>query len=374
LKLVIKEVSSRKELKAFIHLPDKIHRNHDNWLPPIYADEKRFFDSMKNRAFRHCDTCLLLAVQNGKAVGRIMGIIHHRSNEIHDERNARFGFMECFDDQRAAHSLLQSIENWARESGMVKVVGPMGFTDQDPEGFLIEGFDETPTIACTYNLDYMNRLVINEGYQKEIDYVVYKVPVPATIPEKQLRIYQWLLKRGNFRIIEFSRRRELKPLILPVFELMNECFKDIYGYVPLDEMEMQDLTKRYLPVVDPRFIKIVLDKVDSLSGFIVGLPNFSEGIRRSRGRLFPLGLFHILRASKRTKQLDLLIGGIKAKYRGLGLDTMLALKMIESAQKAGFKYMDSHRELETNLKIRAEMEHWGGHVYKRFRIYQKNLR
>jgi len=371
--IIIKDVCSKKDLKVFIHLPEKIHQNHSNWLPPLYADERRFFNPEKNRAFKYCETCLLLAVKNDEPVGRIMGIINHRSNDLHGEKNARFGFMECPESQEVASLLLRSIEDWARSHDMVKVVGPMGFSDQDPEGFMIEGYDETPTVACTCNFVYMNRLVINEGYKKEVDYVVYKINVPEKIPENQLRVFNRMLKRANFKIAEFSRKKVLKPFIRPVFNLMNECFKDIYGYVPYDEQEMDELAKRYFFIIDPRFIKLVFDKNEVLSGFIIGIPNLSEGIRRSNGRLFPLGILQIIRAAKKTKQLDLLLGGIKEKYRGCGLDVMLGLSMIVSAQKAGFKWLDSHRELETNVKVRAEMEHWGGTIYKRYRIYQKKI-
>jgi GNAT superfamily N-acetyltransferase len=369
----VDDVRSRKDLNRFIALPPKFHRGHANWLPPIYAEDRWFFDSTKNPSFRQSDTLLLLAYRDGEPVGRIMGIIHRRANEIHQEKNARFGFLECEENQEVAHALLEAIEQWARRQGMAKVVGPMGFSDQDPEGFMVEGFEETPTIACTYNLDSMNQLVIREGYRKEIDYVVYRIPVPDEMPSNQLRVIDRIASRGNYRILEFSRRKELKPLVRPVLGLMNECFKDIYGYAALDEEEMLALAKRYLPVLDPRFLKIVLDKNDVISGFIIGIPNFTEGIRRAKGRLFPFGLIRILCASKRARQLDLLLGGVKEKDRGCGVEILLGLKMVESAQKAGYLCLDSHRELENNFKVRAAMEHWDGVVYKRFRVYQKEL-
>jgi len=369
----IDEVRTRRDLRRFIALPPKFHRGHANWLPPIYAEDRWFFDPKKNSSFKHAETLRLLAYRDGETVGRIMGIIHRRSNEIHREKNARFGFLECEDSPEVAHVLLQAVEQWARGLGMTRIVGPMGFSDQDPEGFMVEGFEETPTIACTYNLDSMNLLVIGEGYRKEIDYVVYRVPVPDEMPEEQLRVIDRIARRGNFRLAEFSKGSELKPLVRPVLGLMNECFKDVYGYAPLDETEMLALAKRYLHVLDPRFTKLVLDKDGVIGGFIIGLPNFSEGIKRSKGRLFPLGLIWILRASKRTRQLDLVLGGVKEKYRGLGLEVMLGLKTVESARKAGYLCIDTHRELETNIRVRAAMEHWGGVVYKRFRVYCKEL-
>jgi hypothetical protein len=369
----LSEVRSGKDLRRFVSLPPRFHRGHRNWLPPIYAEDRRFFDPDKNPSFKFSDTLLLMARRDGRPVGRIMGIIHRRSNELHGETNARFGFMECHDDPEAAHALLQAVERWARERGMSRIVGPMGFSDQDPEGLMVEGYDETPTLACTYNQDYMNRLVLGEGYGKEIDYVVYTIPVPRTLPPDQLRVIDRIARRGNFRIVEFTKSKELGPIVRPVLGLMNETFKDIYGYAPLDEEEMMALARRYLPVLDPRFIKIVLDRDESVCGFIVGIPNFTEGIQKAKGRLFPFGLIRILRASKRARQLDLMLGGIKDRYRGGGLDALLGVKMIEAARNAGYLRLDSHRELENNLKVRAAMENWGGVVYKRFRVYGKAL-
>jgi len=368
----VKKVTSHKHLRTFIHLPRLIHRNHTNWVPPIYSEEWRYFDSKKNRAFSYSDTILLLAFREDKAVGRIMGIINHRYNNFRSEKNARFAYLECWDDQEVAHGLLDYVEKWAKEKAMEKIVGPMGFSDQDSEGFLIDGFEHTPTLATYYNFEHIVRLLEYEGYKKEVDYVVYKLDVQKEIPEFYKKIYKRVLKKEEFGVVEFSKRKQLKPNILPVMNLMNECFRDIYGYFPLNEEEMVELGKRYLPLLDPHFIKIVRrDK--EVVGFIIGIPNLSEGIRRAHGRLFPFGIFKILQAARKTKQLDLMIGGIKEEYRGRGIDVLLGLKTIESAKKAGFEYMDSHHELETNLKVRAEMERLSGKVYKRYRIFQKNL-
>jgi GNAT superfamily N-acetyltransferase len=371
--VTISEVRSSKERRRFVSLPPLFHRDHPNWLPPIYAEDRRFFDPGKNPSFKLSDTVLFLARRDGAYVGRIMGIVHRRSNEIHGERNARFGFMECAEDLEVAHALIGSVERWARGLGMTRLVGPMGFSDQDPEGFMVEGFNETPTLACTYNQDYMNRFVLAEGYRKEVDYVVYAIPVASVLPANQLRVIERLVRRGDFRLVEFTKRKELKAYVRPVLGLMNETFKDIYGYVPLDDEEMGSLAKRYLPVLDPRFVKLVLDRDGVVSGFIIGIPNFTAAIQKAKGRLFPFGLIRILVASRRARQLDLMLGGVKDNYRGLGLEVMLGLKTVESARSAGYSRIDTHRELESNVRVRAAMEHWGGVVYKRYRVYGKDL-
>jgi len=244
--------------------------------------------------------------------------------------------------------------------------------DQDAEGFLIEGFEHKPTLATYINFEYIIRLLKNEGYTKEVDYVVYKVDLPARIPDFYKRIYERILRRKEFTLAEFTKKKQLKAFIRPVFNLMNDCYMDVYGFSPLNEEEMNELANRYLPLADPRFIKIV-KRNEELVGFQIGIPNMSEGFRKAKGRLLPLGIFKIIQSTKKTKQLDLLLGGIKEKYRGRGVDVMLGLNTMKSAIRAGFEYVDSHHELETNTKMRAEMERLGGKVYKRFRIFKKKL-
>lgn len=368
----VKELTGRRQLKQFIHLPSQIHRNHHKWVPPIYADEWRFFDPRKNKAFSYCDTALATAHRNDSLCGRIMGIVNRRCNELRKEKTARFGYLECLEDEEVAHALLDYVEHWARKKGMNKIIGPMGFTDQDPEGFLVEGFEHEPTIATYYNFQYIIPFLESKGYKKDVDYVVYKVKVPEKVPELYERIYKRISARSEFTLLEFRRRKDIKPYIRPILNLMNETFQDLYGFVPLDEEEMADLAKRYLPIIDPRFIKAVA-KDNQIVAFILGIPNMDEGLRKAKGYLFPFGIFRIMLAARKAKQLDLLLGAIKQEYRGRGLNVLMGTAMIRSAKNAGFEYMDSHHEEETNTNVRAEMERMGGQVCKRYRIFQKQL-
>ncbi len=369
-----REVINRRDLKTFIYLPEKIHANHPNWVPPIYLDERKYFNPKKNKAFSYCQTTLLLAYRDEKVVGRVMGIINSRYNEYRSEKVARFGFLETWEDPEAVRALLGRVEDWARGLGMTKIVGPYGFSDQDPEGFLIEGFEPRATIATYYNFEWLPKMVEAEGYIKDIDYFVYKVDIPKELPEFLTRIYERVQKRGNFGVVEFRKRKDIKPWVRPALRLMNECYSEsnIYGYTPLDEKEMDALAKRYLPILDPRFIKVAI-KDGEVVGFIIGMPDLTEGIQKARGRLFPFGLIRILRAAKKTRQLDLLLGAVKEKYRGMGVDVLMGTKMLISAQEAGMDYWDSHHEMETNTRVRAGMERMGGKIYKRYRVYQKAL-
>ena len=374
MRLEIREVAGRKDLKTFIFLPEKVQAGRSNWVPPVYMDDKKYFNAQKNKAFNYCDVIMLLAFREGKPVGRIMGIINRRFNEYRKTKIVRFGYIEAFEDREVVNALIGRVEEWGRGKGMTEIIGPYGFSDQDPEGFIIEGFENRATIATYFNTEWMPGYVADLGYTKDIDYFVYKLDVPKEMPELYKKLYERIMKRGSFRILEFKKKKELKPWIVPIFTLMNECYinNNIYGYAPLDEKEMNDLAKRYLPVIDPRFVKAVLHG-DEVASFIIAMPDMTAGIQKCRGRLFPFGFIHVLRAAKKTKQLDLMLGAIKEKYRGYGLDALMGFKTFESAWEAGYEIMDTHHEMEANVRVRAEMERMGGKKYKLFRVFKKNL-
>ena len=372
----IREIDPRKhgELKVFINLPEKIHAGHKNWVYPLYSDDWKYFDPRKNKAFSYCDTILLVAWKDGKPTGRIMGIINNRYNQYRQEKTARFGYFETYEDPEVFKALLHRIEEWGRSKGMTKIVGPYGFSDQDPEGWLIEGFEHHATIATYFNFEWMPKWLAEEGYTKDNDWFVYKLDVPKSTPERYLKVFERKMRSGMFRIIEFQKRKEIKPWIHKVLGLMNETYmaNNIYGYAPLDEQEMDELAGRFLPILDTRFVKVVA-KDDEVLAFIVAMPDMTEGINKARGHLFPFGFIHILRAAKKTKQLYLLLGAVKEPYRSQGLTALLGVKVLDSAKKAGIEIMDTHHEMEGNEKVRDVMEGFGGTIYKRYRAFQKAL-
>lgn len=372
--ITIREVKSRRDKRTFLALPEKIHAGHETWVHPIYMDDRAYFDPGKNRAFSYCDTLLVLAFEGDEPRGRAMGIVNRRYNEERNEKTARFGYLETYEDPRLVEALIRALEDWARGLGMTKMIGPYGFSDQDPEGFLIQGFEHRATIATYHNFPWMPGFVECLGYDKDIDYFVYQLDVPDEIPELYKKVSERILRRGNFRVIEFRKKKEIKPWIRRVLGLMNECYSqtNIYGYSPLDEKEMDALAKRYLPVLDVRFVKVV-EREGEIVAFIIAMPDMTAGIRAARGRLFPFGFLKILRAAKKTKQLDLLLGAVKDKYRGMGLDALMGSRMLASAREAGYEIMDTHHEMEANVRVRAEMERMGGRLYKKYRVYKKSL-
>ncbi len=371
--LVIKEVVTKKDLREFIYLPKKVHKNEPDWLPPIYMDEWELFDKKKNKSFKYADAILLLAYRGKKPVGRIMGIINNRYNSINNEQHGRFCFMECYNDQEVFHTLLSKAEDWARQNKMTRIIGPLGVSDKDPQGFQIEGFEYPQFMTSPNNSAYMPQLMEAEGYEKKVDLVNYLGKLPDQMPLVYEKVLSRVDNNKEYRIIEFNSKKELKPYILGVLELMNATFAEIYGFVPLNDKEKTDFAARYLPILDPKFVKVIETEKKDLVGFAIGMPDFSRGIRNARGKLFPFGIIKILRDSKRSKKLLMMLGGVKKEYRGKGLDVLMGVKILQSGIKHNMDTIDSHLVLENNIKMRSEYERIGCKVVKKFRIYQKEL-
>lgn len=370
----VREVATAADFSQFLYLPEKIHRDNANWVHPIYLDDRDYFNPKKNKSFAYCDTIRLLAWRDGKAVGRVMGIIHHPYNQLHGEKDIRFSWLETWNDPEVYAALIGFLEAWGREKGMTQIVGPLGFSDKDPQGFLTEGFDEPVVLASNCNFPYMVELTEAYGFEVRTRLVVYKIPVPEVLPPIIARVEERFRQRDSgLQVLEFATRRKVRPYIHKVLHLVNLTFTEIYGFWPYREDEMDDFANRFLYLIDPRYIKVIVNREDEAVAFIVGMDHIGEGIRKARGRLLPFGWIHLLLAARRSRQLNLMLGAIHPDYQGRGLDMLMGARMLESAQKTGKTVMDSHLELESNTKVRAEMERMGGKVYKRFTIFSKAL-
>lgn len=370
--IIIKEVLSKSDLRKFIYLPATIHKSHENWLPNIYIDEWNFFDKRKNMSFHDCDTSLFLAYKNGILAGRIMGIIHNKYNELKHESTGRWGYLECYNDPQVAHALLSEVEKWVKEKGMNKIIGPYGFSDKDPQGLLIEGFEHSPLIASACNFPYLIDLVKNEGYQKEIDCIASLLSLSEPLPLVYDKVLARLQNNKDYQLLNFTKKNQLKPFITPLFSLMNKTYKNLYGYVPLTEKEMDAMASRYMPILDPRFVKIIESK-NQIIGFIIAIPHLTEGIQKSKGHLFPFGIIHIIKAAKKTKRLDLMLGAVDNDFQGLGIEVLMAIALLNSAKIAGYESLEIHLMLETNKAVLREMDRVNAKPHKRFRVFYKNL-
>jgi ribosomal protein S18 acetylase RimI-like enzyme len=374
MEITVQEVLTKSDLKKFVKLPARIHKGHHNWIPPLYMDEYDFFNPKKNKSFGYCDHIRLLAYRNGELVGRVMGLINHRYNEVKNENNARFSYLETFDDQEVVHALLSRVESWAKKMGTEKIVGPLGFSDKEPQGYLVDGFDEPTVLAANCNFKYQVDLLKNEGYAPEINLVSYKTAIPDKTPALYLRILPRIEKlNSEFRMVEFESRWKLRKYIRPVLRLTNRAFQQIYGSMPYEEKEMDDFANRFIWLLNPKFVKVIEDQHGNVIAYTVAMPDISKGIQKSKGYILPFGIFHILGSGKKSTRIVAMLGAIEEQYRGRGLDVMMALRILESGRQEGKKEIDGHLVMESNNAMRGEYEHIGGQIYKRYSIFAKSL-
>jgi GNAT superfamily N-acetyltransferase len=371
----IRLVETKRELKTFIRVPFEIYKGDPYWVPPLMMDDLDTFSPRKNPAYEHAEARLFLAYKDGKAVGRIIGILSHAANDKYNTKNLRFGWFETINDYEVARALLLAVENWGKELGMETMTGPHGFSDLDPEGMLVEGFDQLPTISVYYNFPYYPEFVEKYGFEKEIDYLEFRSinPQETGIPPKLLRLGERIKERSGVKVHKFKSKRELKKRTVDLFHLLNDAFDEIYGSVPLTEKQIKYYVKKYFSFVDKDLIQLAVDEKDEAVGFMIAMPSLSKGFQKAKGRLLPFGWFHILKSLKNYEVLDLYLAGIKKSYRGQGIDLLMVLEVLQAALKKGVKYAESNPELETNKKIHAQWKYFNPTQHKRRRIYKKDI-
>ena len=372
----IKPVKTKKDLKSFVMFPFDLYKGNKMWVPELIRDEMELFDPEKNPAFENSEAELFLAYKDGEPAGRVAAILSHVANEKYNTANLRFGWFECIDDAEVAGALFDAVEKYGKEKGMKTITGPLGFTDLDAEGLLIDGFDQLPTIASNFNYPYYPALIEGQGFEKEIDYHEYRsvVPKEGEIPEKLLRIADRILERGGLRILEFKKKKDLMGRARELFELLDEAFEEIYGAVPLTPAQKEYYVKKYIGFVHKDMVKAVVNKEDEMVGFMITMPSLTRGFQKARGRLFPFGWYHILKSMRTYEVIDFYLAGVKKKYRGLGVDLLMVMEIAKTCLKMGFKYSESNLELETNTKIQAQWKYFNPKQHKRRRIYRKEIR
>ena len=363
--LTIREVKTHDDLRDFIHLPAKLHENHESWTPPLFLDEWNIFDPEKNPAFVHCSATRLLAIRNNEVVGRVIGIIHHDYNKLHDENNARFSFLEVPDDYSVFNALIKQVETWARSKGCSGLVGPFGFSDKDPQGFVVDGFDEPAMMFTNGNFPFMPAMMQKYGFNKLTNLVQYKLAVNHDVLGQLSPFSQRAMRGDRFHVKEFTRTKDIRPYVSRVFKLVNETYASIYGFSEVTKKEADDFANRFLPLLNPRLIKMVLDEHGELVAFVVAMPNLAGGLKKAGGKILPFGWYHLLKANRKSQELVLLLGAIRPVDRNRGVDAIMGEYLIRSAIELGFNQLDSHLILDDNHKMRREIERLKGHrLYK----------
>jgi len=352
-----------------LDLPDQ----RPNAVPPLLADERGLHDPSKNPALASCAVECWMAWRDGVAVGRAMGIIHHGWNSSSGEHTARFFQLDALRDQQVVDALLATVEEWARNQGMDRVIGPFGFSDKDPQGLQVEGFEHLPVVATPTNPEWLPAMVLGNGYTPYEELVSFRLDVRPGMAERFRPIAARSMRSLGLRQVRMTSKRALRPWVVPVLRLVNQTYTGLLGFVPMGEGEMRTLAKKYMFILDPRLVGLLVDRQDDPVAFVIASPDMSEGLRKARGSLFPFGWFHILRAMRRARQLDLLLGAVRTDLQGRGLTAVLALDLLSTAERRGFTHLDSHLVMARNRRMCAQMERLGGVAWKRYRVYTKAL-
>lgn len=369
----IKEVCTLEEQKQFVQLPFDLYKNSPFWVPSMKKDELEALQKGKNPALDFCDTQFWIAWQGGKCVGRIGAIINPIHNEKTGEKNIRFTRFECIKDTAVATALLETAEQWGQEKGMTDIVGPLGFSNLDHQGMLIEGFDYLPSVASEYHHPYYQTFFENKGYEKEIDWVEFRLTFPEVIPEKASRVAEMVKKRYQLEIIHPQTKKELFAYKDRVFEVFNSAFKDLYSTYVLNQEMIDFYCNKYFNVLNPKLIKFVSNQAGDLLGFIICMPSLSEAMQKAKGKLLPWGWYHLHKALNKPKEADLMLTGVIPEALKMGVSSLLVNELWKELSKLGVQYVETTGMLETNQQAISYWKNFENIQHKRKRCFRKKI-
>jgi len=371
--LQVNEITTVKELKSFIQFPFELYRGNPYWVPALQFDELNTLRRDKNPAFEHCEARYWLAYRGGRIVGRVAAILNRKHIEKWEQRYMRFGWIDFIDDPRVSEALMLRVETWAKDTGMTAVHGPLGFTDLDREGMLVEGFDELSTLATIYNHPYYPHHMEKLGYAKDTDWVEYEFSVPPEPNETIARIADISMRRCKLKILELRHKKELLPYAKELFKLLDDEYKHLYGTVPLTEKQIENYVNQYFGFVTPDFVPMIMDQNNRMVAFGIIMPSLSLALQKAKGQLFPFGFFHLLRALKKNDRADLYLVAVRSEYQGKGVNAILMNKMHGVFNRLGIKKIESNPELETNQNVQGQWKHYEKRQHKRRRVFIKHF-
>lgn len=372
--VTIREVSSKKELKKFIWFGINLYKDCEFAAPPLLMDDLLNLSKGKNPALDFCEAAYFMAYKDKKMVGRIAAIINPVANQIWNEKYARFGWVDFIDDMEVSKALFDTAVAWAKTKGMSAIHGPLGFTDFDPEGMLVEGFDKLGTLATIYNYSYYPEHVEKYGFVKAIDWKEYLITIPEVFPEKYFRMAEIVKQKYKLTSKVLKLRKDVVDnYAVKIFNLLNLCYSHLYGFTKLNDKQIKFYIKLYFSFFRLDTLSIVVDEKDEVVAFGVAMPSFTKALQKAKGHLFPFGWYYMLRALKKNDLVDLYLMAVHPDYQSKGVSSIMFADIMPNSAKNGYKFAESNPELETNTQISAQ---WGSfeHVnHKTRRVYTKEI-
>lgn len=373
----IKKVTTKSDLKHFIRFNYEFYKNNPYSVPDLYDDMVNTFSPKKNAAFEFCEADYFLALRDGNIVGRVAAIINKRANETWKKQTVRFGWIDFIDDMEVSTALINTVKAWGKERGMTEIEGPLGFTDMDAEGMLVEGFDQLSTMATIYNYPYYPVHMEKLGLVKSSDWVEMKIYVPDQIPEKHLRISRIISQKYNLHVRKIKSKKEIRKtgIAHEIFRLINESYAPLFGFSKMSERQIDQYVNMYVPVLDLRMVSIVENEQDEIVAVGISMASLSRALQKAKGKLLPFGWFYLLKALflKRPKVLDLLLVAVRPDYQGKGVNALLFTDLIPVYKQLGFEYAESNPELELNDKVQNQWQYFKTEQHKRRRCFKGNI-
>lgn len=367
--------SDPDQLRQYVEFGIDLYKDNPYYVPPLVSDDVASLTPEKNPAFDFCEAQSFMAFRNGEPVGTITAIINKAVNSRTGKATLRFGFMHFIDDAEVVDALFEAVTEWGRSRGMTEIVGPMGFTDLDQEGMLIEGFEEIGTMATIYNYPYYVDHMERMGFGKEVDWIEFRMTVPDSVPEKYSRIAEIVAKRFGLRTVKYSSRKKIKADYgQEIFEVVNKAYTDLYGFSPLTPRQIQHYIDVYLNILRLKDVALVVDKDDRLVGLGISMPSVSRALQKSRGRLFPTGWYHLLKAIRgKTDTVDLLLVAVLPEYQAKGVNALIFNDLLPGYIDSGYKYAESNPELESNENVQKQWEYFERRQHRRRRAWKKAI-
>ena len=371
----IRKIDTKCGLKKFVKWGIDLYKGNECFVPPLVMDDVNTLDPKNNPAFDFCESIYFMAYDDGKPVGRIAGIINNVVNEKTGKKTLRFGWVDFIDDTRVSEALFRAVEVWGRSKGMEEIVGPLGFSDMDPEGMLVEGFDQEGTMATIYNYPYYPKHLEAMGFEKEADWIEFRMTMPDGIPERYQRISDIIKRKYELSTPKYTSAKKLvKDYGQEIFQLINEAYSELYGYSPLTPRQINRYISMYIPVLRLDNISLIVDKDKKLIGVGIAMPSMSKALIKCRGRMFPFGWIHLLKALRgQNDVVDLLLVAVKPEYQSKGVNSLLFTDLIPCFIKNGYKFAESNPELELNQKVQSQWGYFETRQHKRRRAYRKPL-
>ena len=374
--VIITKVSSKKELKTFVRFANKLYKGNKYYVPSMPFDDMGTFDPKQNGAYDFSEAELYLAHKDGKVVGRVAAIINHKANEAWGVKQVRFGWIDFIDDMEVSAALLDAVTQFGRKRGMTQIVGPLGFTDFDPEGMLVEGYDRICTMALIYNHPYYPEHMKKHGYTKETGWLENRIIIPEQLPEKYNRVAELVHQKYDLRIRKFTTRQIRKEGYgRKFFQLINQTYCVLYGFSLLSDKQIDKYVNLYLSFVDPKMLTFIEDAEGNLIAAGVSIPSLAHALQKCNGEIFPFGWWHLMKSMfwKRSDTVELLLIGVVPEWQRKGVVALLFQDLVARYNKMGFKYAETNAMLEDNIKIQSMFEPFEKEIHKRRWVFGKEI-